>query len=239
MNYIIGDLHANIEQLDKLLAIIDPQKGDTLIFLGDLIDKGRSPRELIDRLWEIKTKYQTVFIKGDHEFVWERYLKFGELGRQDFLLRYGGVETVAEYDVSARHLLESNATDKIKKYLGAYLDLIDTAVDYHIVSDFLALHAGLRAEQMNQSPLVFEESNYFLREQDADLDHRYLGKYLLVAGHTHFGDEPLLKPGYLNIDSGAGYGKYISAFMVERATVIRSDGRTFPLAQKIIKDKNL
>ena len=39
--YIIGDLHANIEQLKMLLDIIRVKKDDTLIFLGDYIDKRR------------------------------------------------------------------------------------------------------------------------------------------------------------------------------------------------------
>ncbi len=34
----IGDIHGHIHQLEELLAQIDPQKDDRLVFLGDYID---------------------------------------------------------------------------------------------------------------------------------------------------------------------------------------------------------
>jgi len=101
--------------------------------------------------------------------------------------------------------------------------------DWHIVEGYLALHAGLLREQYEQSPLVFREANYFVRHQDIPPNKKYLDRYVLVAGHTHLGDEPTIAKGYINIDLGAGYGKHIGAFSVEEHVIIRSDGARFPL----------
>jgi hypothetical protein len=91
----------------------------------------------------------------------------------------------------------------------------------------MALHAGLLPEQLGDKTLRFVEANYFLRPDQMNLDMKYLDTYTLVAGHTHVSDIPWRKNGYLNIDLGAAYGKYLGAYIVEEGTVIRSDGKIF------------
>jgi serine/threonine protein phosphatase 1 len=47
--FAIGDIHGCLEKLQALIQSLgaDPQK-DTLIFIGDYIDRGNSSREVID-----------------------------------------------------------------------------------------------------------------------------------------------------------------------------------------------
>ncbi|MCD4705149.1 metallophosphoesterase, partial [bacterium] len=97
MNYIIGDIHSNINELKNLLRIIKPRKEDKLIFIGDYVDKNIYFEETIKFLISLIKKYRCILIKGNHDFVWDRYLNFKELFRQDFLLNYGGVETLRQF----------------------------------------------------------------------------------------------------------------------------------------------
>ena len=102
-------------------------------------------------------------------------------------------------------------------------------MDWHRIGEYLALHAGLLPEQYEQPSLRFLEKNFFVRPQDIPQEKRYLHRYTLVAGHTHLGTEPTVKRGYINIDLGAGYGKFLGALCVEEQIVMRSDGKEFPL----------
>jgi len=229
MNYIIGDIHSSVDKLNLILSLLHLKSNDTLIFLGDYIDKNTHTQETVARLKQLQKNYTCIFIKGNHDFVWERYLLYGETDRQDYLLRYGGVETLKQFHDHPKELIQRNDITKIKKYLSDYIALIHTMRDYHIVGPYLALHAGLTKDQYNQDPLKFTEKNYFLRPHDIHLDKCYLDKYMLVAGHTFLNESPMKSKGYINLDLGAGYDKYLAVLCVEQKIIFRSDGEKFYL----------
>jgi hypothetical protein len=167
-------------------------------------------------------------IKGNHEYAWERYLLHEDIGRKEFIIKYGGSEAVRLYPHGLESL-ERGDIPKLREILSSYLDLVSSSVDYFEVGDFLALHAGLAPEQLDQSPLVFTEANYFIRPGKMEMERKYLGRYRLVAGHTHESDVPQVHPGLINIDLGAGYGKTLGAFSPEQMLVHRSDGAKFEI----------
>ncbi|MBI2010387.1 MAG: metallophosphoesterase [Candidatus Chisholmbacteria bacterium] len=230
MKYIIGDIHANVTQLEKLLKLIRPAPADLLIFLGDYIDKNPHTHQTIALLEELDSNYDCVFIKGDHEYVWERYLSYRELSRQEFLLNFGGLATLSQLCPNPAELIKDNRVDQIKKLLKPYLDFLPRLVDYFVVDQYLALHAGITTHQLAEKPLKFTELNYFLRPVKIDQTKKYLGRYRLVAGHTHLSGRPVTKPGYINIDLGAGYQGFLGAFCVENHQVFRSDGKVYKMA---------
>ncbi len=227
MKFIIGDIHANTTELKKLLRVINIKKNDELIFLGDYLGKNIYTKETLALLELLTKKYACVFIKGNHDFVWDRYLNFGEFERKDFLLRYGDTESLRQFFPEPERAIGENKIAAIKEQLKFYVDLLPRMVDFLIVEQYLVLHAGITPEQMNEDPLRFKEINYFLRLEEIDTEHKYLNKFTMVAGHTFLGVEPTMKPGYINIDLGAGYGHFIGCLCVEKETIFRSDGLTF------------
>lgn len=60
---IISDVHANYEALDRVLAALEEEKVDTTICLGDLVDFGPSPAEVLHRIQEEKI----IVVKGNHD----------------------------------------------------------------------------------------------------------------------------------------------------------------------------
>ena len=182
MYCIIGDIHGNIEELQKLLALLKPGKSDTLIFLGDYIDKLPHTKETLALLEKLSRGYDCIFLKGNHDYVWERYLIYEDLTRQEFLLQYGGRETLKQFGQEAQRALEENNISMLKEMLHSYIKLIEKMEYCYIIEDYLALHAGLLPDQYSQYPLVFEERNFFIRPDNIHMKEKYLGTYTLVAG---------------------------------------------------------
>ena len=60
-------MHGCVHALDALLAAIEPTVNDQLVFLGDMIDRGRDTREVLDRIIEHKQRCPVVLIQGNHE----------------------------------------------------------------------------------------------------------------------------------------------------------------------------
>lgn len=227
MKYIIGDIHANVTELKKLLQLIRPTKADKLIFLGDYINKHPYTSQTITLLEKLDRNHDCVFIKGNHDYVWQRYLFFKDVSRQDFLLKFGGRAALSQLCPNPVKLIKENRIDQIKKLLKRYVNFLPRMVDYVVVDDYIALHAGLLPSQLGQSKLTFTELNYFIRPDQMNLTKKYLRKYRAVAAHTHLGTRPVTKPGYINIDLGAGEQGYIGALCVEKQEVLRSDGKVY------------
>lgn len=229
MQYIVGDLHANIGALDQLLGQLHLQKDDRLIFVGDYIDKLPHTKETLERLMSLRQAYDCVFLKGNHEFVWHQYLVEERPERQLFILDYGGREALRDYGPAAERALMKNDFQTLRGFLQPYIDLMAVMQDWVIAGDYLALHAGLLPDQYGKKELHFEEANYFIRPHAMHMGEKYLGKYTLVGGHTHMAEIPTVEPGYINIDLGAGFDRFLGALCVEKGVVIRNDGRYYPL----------
>jgi serine/threonine protein phosphatase 1 len=92
----IGDIHGCLAALDRLLAAIELRSDDTLVLLGDLIDRGPDSRGVIDRLIELRGRCQLVPLLGNHdEMFLQVYDGHTEL-YVDWLL-FGGNATLKSY----------------------------------------------------------------------------------------------------------------------------------------------
>ena len=68
--FAIGDLHGEVTLLRRLLATIQPQPTDTVIFLGDYVDRGEDSVATIKELEELRARTQVVAIRGNHDAAW-------------------------------------------------------------------------------------------------------------------------------------------------------------------------
>lgn len=63
----IGDVHGCLSALDALLSALALQSHDTLIFLGDYIDRGPNSATVLNRLLLLRTQCQVITLMGNHE----------------------------------------------------------------------------------------------------------------------------------------------------------------------------
>lgn len=60
---VIGDVHGCLDELEDLLAAVRPRRTDRLVFLGDLLDRGPRPVEVLHRVRAL----QAECLLGNHE----------------------------------------------------------------------------------------------------------------------------------------------------------------------------
>jgi len=78
--FAIGDLHGEPAHLDTLLGRLPAlDAGDTLVFLGDYLDRGPRIKEAVEQLMSLPacTPAKVVFLRGNHEDSWLRVLREG------------------------------------------------------------------------------------------------------------------------------------------------------------------
>jgi serine/threonine protein phosphatase 1 len=92
----IGDIHGCLPALDTVLAAIGPQADDTLVLLGDYVDRGPQTRGVIERLIDLQRQCQLVPLLGNHD---EMMLDVYDGQTQWFVdwLLFGGNATLESY----------------------------------------------------------------------------------------------------------------------------------------------
>jgi predicted MPP superfamily phosphohydrolase len=99
----IGDIHGNLaalqDLLPKVLARVGPQ--DTLVFLGDYIDRGAHSRGCLERIIGLKDEAPcpVVTLIGNHEDWMLKSLR--DFTSHSWILGMEAFETIASYSVDA------------------------------------------------------------------------------------------------------------------------------------------
>jgi Calcineurin-like phosphoesterase len=91
----IGDIHGCAMALRAMLKAIRPQPSDTLITLGDCVDRGPDSRRVIDDLLELRDMCRLIPLLGNHEEMMLNFLD-GKPQPDDWL-QCGGAETIESY----------------------------------------------------------------------------------------------------------------------------------------------
>nr|WP_316746709.1 metallophosphoesterase family protein [Sphingomonas sp. A2-49] len=220
--YAIGDVHGCDELLDRLLTNIaadDAARGaakTTLIFLGDLVDRGPDSYKVIERLRLLASKRaNTRFLLGNHEEVFIEALK-GEPKALRMFCRIGGRETImsygldpADYDRMDYEELHAAMNARVpaahQEFLAGFEDLI-------VIGDYAFVHAGVRPE----TELSAQRTSDLRWIRNPFLNHgRPLDK-IVVHGHT-ISEQLDVQPHRIGVDTGAYQTGQLTALGLEGA----------------------
>lgn len=200
--FAIGDLHGCPDELDVLLDRIGAGVDDTLVFLGDYVDRGPRVRPLVERLLRLRTALPaTIFLRGNHEDMLLAYLGLG--GRHaDAYLANGGAATLASYDVApgARGAAAAAA------FPATHLEFFGALALTHRHERFLFVHAGVRPgltlERQGEEDLLWIREEFFTARHDLP--------WTVVFGHTPQREARLALPYHVGLDTGLVYGNKLS-----------------------------
>ena len=169
----IGDIHGNAAALETILDAIWPQRSDTVITLGDYIDRGPDTRRVIEMLLRLGERCRYIPIMGNHEEVLLTLLD-GRPMRITFAdwLSFGGEETLASYGVQTVSELPVEHTAFLRN-----------SITYYATDDYFFTHAMYLPE----IPLRYQSKQVlrwgrFWTESDIPGPHRS-GRHAIV-GHT-------------------------------------------------------
>ena len=220
--YVVGDVHGRLDLLNALLAEIEreiaerPPRKTLLVFLGDLIDRGPSSAQVVERLRTyVRICVRCFFILGNHEEVLLRILD-GDASLIQSWLRFGGAECLKSYGadpVEISVLDGESAIEAVRAAIPAeHQEFVRGFVDTCRYGDYLFVHAGIRPgvplDQQLQSDLRWIREPFLLDESDHGC--------VVVHGHT-IAAEVEERPNRIGIDTGAYRTGILTALAVEGA----------------------
>src|SRR5262245_2009947 len=91
----VGDIHGCGAAFRALIEGLQVRPKDTVVMLGDAIDRGPDSRGVIDQLLELRERTNLVCILGNHEQMLLDALE-GDIPVQEWLI-HGGAQTLDSY----------------------------------------------------------------------------------------------------------------------------------------------
>lgn len=236
--FVIGDIHGEYQALLQCLQRANfDYNTDTLISLGDVVDRGMDSYLVVEELLKVKN---LIAVKGNHDIIFQNWI---DTGKHMFHWLHGAAETKYSYILKGRDINDVNTNVPFTK-----LDIPDTHIkffhsqlDYYIdAKNRMFVHGGF-------------DRDYPVSEQDVDTfswDRELWNKALtctkdqklntvdcfdeIYIGHTptiHWrgkDNQPIATPmhsgGIWNMDTGACFtGGKLSLMNVDTKELFQSD----------------
>lgn len=230
--FAIGDIHGERDALERVLSRLPALDAhDTIVFLGDYVDRGPHSAEVIELVRHglpERTPARVVPLMGNHEEAWLRVLE----GRsQHFVVKAsnGCVAFLRSYQGLPSTDEDPSAEDFDAMLTGAFLpaavvDWMRTLRRWYEDEHAIYVHAGLKQDGDSWlHPSASADDKRFLWERSKAFYRTYVGKPVVV-GHTptkYLADngehtaadsaETHCSPYAHLIDTGAGQGGFLTA----------------------------
>jgi serine/threonine protein phosphatase 1 len=195
----VGDIHGNLSALDDVLDQVrrDIQPGDTVVFLGDYIDRGHDSKGCVDAILRFRREsaVEVVALMGNHEDWLLR--TFHDHRRHSWLLGMEAFDTIRSYSPEAEAVLrDAAARDAAALYLEQvplpYDVFFDAVPDehlaffrdlrlYHQTVDCICSHGGLDPRVRD----LRKQSPHNLIWGGGTFPDGYDGEDIVVYGHRN------------------------------------------------------
>lgn len=214
---IIGDIHGCFEELLELLEKLKIEKSDTVISVGDFLDRGNNPSDCLD-LW-MKEKYYSVL--GNHD---KRYIDWYEGKEVSFQEKFS--ETINKLSKSSKYYTYLKSLPKIIRITNMNMVVVHAALDINYtninkmidnsISNILLRGRYIRKEMNNYKYLKLGEDI----KTDCLWFNYYQNDSKIVYGHTPTeNSEICIANNTYGIDTGCCYGKYLTALVIDKETI--------------------
>ncbi len=194
--FAIGDIHGCLGKLQSLIQNIevDPEN-DTVVFIGDYIDRGSAGREVVDYVIGLKAEYKNVVcLLGNHEYMFLRYLDGLD---EEMYLSNGGSATLFAYAIS----FSETPKERKARIPREHLIFFESLIAHYETNNYFFVHAGLQPGLILSQQTIHDM--LWVRHEFIDTDYDF-GK-MVVFGHTPL-SYPLIMPNKIGIDTGAVFG---------------------------------
>lgn len=218
--YAIGDIHGRSDCVDALIGAIDADSAArgaadvSLIFIGDLIDRGPDSRGVVDRVRSLmRERPGTRLLMGNHEEILLR-AALGDRQVLGLFNRVGGRDTLLSYGVDPDSYdnadLETLAGLILSAVPEADRDFLADGEAHVSIGGYTFVHAGLRPGV----PLGDQKASDLRWIREPFLGFGGDHGTVVVHGHT-ITDEPELRANRIGIDTGAFDSGRLSAVGLE------------------------
>ncbi|MGZ5197428.1 MAG: metallophosphoesterase family protein [Kaistella sp.] len=168
--YAIGDIHGCFTALTTVFETAGIKPGDTVVFLGDYIDRGPGSKQVIDFILEHTSRYNFITLRGNHEMMMMNS-RYYQNSLSSWMIN-GGFQTLDSYETA----VDMDWQNKIPT---SHWDFFHNTLEYFEQENFIFVHAGLQAgvELKHQT----HDTLFWMHQYEPTA---YDENKIVVCGHT-------------------------------------------------------
>jgi serine/threonine protein phosphatase 1 len=203
----IGDIHGCHIALDTLLERLAIVPSDTVVVLGDVINRGPGSRQVIERLLDLRERCRLAFLMGNHE---EMFLGMFTLDRdRQTWLGFGGLDTLMSY----------GERGEIGEMPPEHLAFLKSGLDFFETETTIFVHANLEPGKPPR-----QQTSTWLRWKKLTKRERPVASgQRVICGHTSQENGLVwVGDGWVCIDTCACGGMFLTALDVENDLVYQA-----------------
>lgn len=207
--YAIGDIHGSFQSLKSLFTYCDFSKDDTIVFLGDYVNKGLNSREVVEFLIKYSKELNLIFLKGNHEILMLEARKKESVFKE--WCTFGGDKTLESYNVNNLDVW----VDSIPLEHWAFLE---NGESFYMNGDYVFVHAGLE-----KGKELHEQNMHHLFWKKYETPEMVLENKTVICGHTSRKNGEIANFGHtICIDTYAHGGMWLTCLNVETKEYIKT-----------------
>lgn len=199
----IGDIHGCHLALAALIQQIAPRPEDTIITLGDYIDRGPDSQNVVAQLLDLARVTRLVTLLGNHEIMLLEVLSGSDDG--EAWQQYGGKETLASYGGSLSQIPKNHRF------------FFENLRHSHETESHIFVHANYHPDlSMDEQP----EELLFWQHLRPPITPPHISGKTVIVGHTPQKSGKVLRfPHVVGIDTFCFGSGWLTAFEVNSQTI--------------------
>lgn len=191
----IGDVHGNASTLKALFDKLDLAKADTVVMLGDYIDRGKESYQVIELILETKDKCNLITLRGNHEQMLLDAMSHEDTDSYDYridmgnFIRNGGSVTLDSY-------LQAG----FNKIPAEHISFFNSLPLYYENENFIFCHAmpskKLAMNEQKPQALLWQRPSI----KDYNTPYQHISGKKIITGHTPH-ERPIVNGDLFMIDT--------------------------------------
>lgn len=216
MTYVVSDLHGEYRRFLSLLKQIDFSDDDVMYILGDIVDYGEQPMELIA---DLSVRVNVYAVAGEHDFLaarllsgFDKMLKSGATPESDYIeemtqwVSDGGKPTLDGF-----RALDVEQREGVLDYLGDMALFEETEI---AGTRYLMVHAGIAGYTEGSDLDEYQPEAFF--SEPIDTEYELIDGVTVIVGHAPTASGRITRgEGSILIDCGVATGGSLGCLCLE------------------------
>ena len=212
--FSVGDVHGCLRALRTLLGQLALTPSDTVIFLGDYIDRGEDSAGVLRCVADLAKQCHVRCVMGNHEEFLLRAARDKDAVSAYMWLGNGGRKTLHSMGLS----MDINGAFAVSADIVGQVEVMEDFVEY---PQWLFTHASIEPRKP-----MHEQTGDDLRWRRSSRGevHQHISGKVTVCGHTpQVSGDPLAERGYICIDTYAFGGGWLTALEMNSLEYVQAN----------------